>query len=68
MERRYKTQQSHLRFPTLNTRFYTDTMFATAKSLRGHKCAQVITDGSGYDLFYSLKKELDASEAFNKLF
>lgn len=66
MERRYRTRQSHLRFPTLNTCFYTNTMFATAKSLCGHKCAQVFTDGSGYDLFYPLKKESDASEALNE--
>lgn len=59
-------RQSHLCFPTLNTRFYTDTMFATAKSTRGHKCAQVFTNGSGYDLFYPMKKESDASEALNE--
>jgi hypothetical protein len=33
IERRYKTRQSHLRFPTLSTRFYTDTMFSMTKSL-----------------------------------
>jgi hypothetical protein len=66
MERRYKTRQSHVSFPTLNTRFYTDTMFATAKSTRGHKCAQVFTNGSGYNLFYPMKKESDASEALNE--
>ena len=41
-------------------------MFATAKSTRGHKCAQVFTNGSGYDLFYPMKKESDASEALNE--
>ena len=67
VERRYKTRQSHLRFPTLNTRFYTDTMFSTTKSLRGNKCAQVFTNGIGYDLFYPLKKESDASDALTEL-
>ena len=67
VERRYRTRQSHLRFPTLNTKFYTDTMFSTAKSLRGHKCAQVFTNGLGYDLFYPLKREADAADALNEV-
>jgi Reverse transcriptase (RNA-dependent DNA polymerase) len=67
VERRYRTRQSHLRFPTLNTRFYTDTMFSTTKSLRGNKCAQVFTNGLGYDLFYPLKKESEAAEALNEV-
>jgi hypothetical protein len=67
VERRYRTRQAHLRFPSLNTRLYTDTMFATTKSLRGNKCAQVFTNGVGYDLFYPLKKESMASEALNEV-
>jgi hypothetical protein len=66
LERRYKTRQSHLHFSTLNTRFYTDMMFSSTKSTRGNKCAQVFTNGSGYDLLYLLKKESDASEALNE--
>ena len=32
VDRRYRTRQSHLRFPTLNTKFYTgDTMFSDTK-------------------------------------
>ncbi len=67
VERRYRTRQSHLHFPNLNTRLYTDTMFASAKSLRGNKCAQIFTNGVGYDLFYPLKKESLASEALNEV-
>ena len=67
VERRYRTRQSHLRFPTLNTKFYTDTMFSTTKSLRGHKCAQVFTNGIGYDLFYPLRKEADAADVLNEM-
>jgi hypothetical protein len=67
VERRYRTRQSHLRFPTLNTRFYTDTMFSATKSIRGNKCAQVFTNGMGYDMFYPLVKEADASEALSEL-
>ena len=56
VERRYKTRQSHLRFPTLNSRFYTDTMFSHTLSLKQNKCAQVFTNGQGYDLFYPLRR------------
>jgi hypothetical protein len=67
VERRYRTRQLHLRFPNLNTKLYTDTMFATTKSTRGNKCAQVFTNGTGYDLLYPLKKESLASEALNEV-
>ena len=67
VERRYRTRQSHLRFPTLNTKLHTDTMFSTTKSLQGYKCAQVFTNGLGYDLFYPLKKEADAANALNEV-
>ena len=42
-------------------------MFSTSKSLRGNKCAQVFTNGYGYDLFYPLKKEADAVDALNEV-
>ena len=67
VERRYRTRQAHLRFPTLNTKLYTDTMFSTKKSLRGHTCAQVFTNGVGYDLFYPLKRESEAASALNEV-
>ena len=68
VERRYRTRQSHLRFPTLNTRFYTDTMFAPgALSIRGNTCAQVFTNGQGYDLFYPMKLESEAADALNEV-
>ena len=67
VERWYRMRQSHLHFPPLKTCFYTDTMFSTMKSIRGNKCAQVFTNGIGYDLFYPLKKEADAVDALNNL-
>jgi hypothetical protein len=67
VEHHYRMQQSHLRFPTLKTRFYTDTMFSTMKSICGNKCAQVFTNGIGYDLFYLLKREAGAADALNKV-
>lgn len=48
LTRRYRTdllQQSHKR---LKATFYTDTLFAKAKSVKQNKCAQIYTDGKGY--------------------
>jgi hypothetical protein len=42
-------------------------MFSHTPSLRHNKCAQVFTNGQGYDLFYPLKKESDAADALNEL-
>jgi hypothetical protein len=58
----YKTCQAHLRYPSLNTHFYTDTMFSsTSKSLHGNnKCAQVFTNGAGCVLFYPMRKKSKA--------
>jgi hypothetical protein len=39
LERRLKTTQKHLRFPTLNIQTYTDTMFSSLKSIRGYTCS-----------------------------
>ena len=67
VERRYRTRQSQLRFPTLNTKLYTDTVFSSTRSLHGNKCAQVFTNGIGYDLFYPLKAEADIGDALNEV-
>jgi hypothetical protein len=45
LERRMKTKRSHLRFPFLNTRFYTDTMFSSRTSISDCTSAQIFTDG-----------------------
>ena len=59
--RRFKTRQQAIRYPRLSGKFYTDTMFSPTVSLRGYTCAQVFTDGYGYDEFYPLKSKADAS-------
>jgi hypothetical protein len=48
LTRRYRTDlmQSHLR--RLNMTMYTDTCFASTKSLRQNTCSQVWTDSQGY--------------------
>jgi hypothetical protein len=60
---RYKTRQAHIRYPSLNTRFDTDTMFSTSKSLSGNNCAQVFTNGASYNLFYPTWKKSEAGDA-----
>jgi hypothetical protein len=65
-ERRVRTRQNHLRFPNLNARFYSDTMFAAEKSTRGNTCAQIFTNGSGYSLFYPLERKQHAHRALTK--
>jgi hypothetical protein len=67
IERCYRTRQSHLRFPTLNTLFFTDTMYSMMRSIQGNNCAQVFTNGLGYDLFYPLKKESEVGDALNEV-
>ena len=54
--RRFKTRQQAIRYPTLSGKFYTDTMFSSTVSLRGYTCAQVFTDGYGYDEFYPISR------------
>ena len=39
----YHTDHFSLRYWRLNTELYSETVFATRKSLRGNKCAQVFT-------------------------
>jgi hypothetical protein len=41
-------------------------MFTSTKSIHGNKCSQVFTNGLGYNLFYPLKKEADATDALNE--
>jgi hypothetical protein len=37
--------------------------FASVPLIHGNKCAQVFTDGMGYDLFYSTKKDAEVADA-----
>jgi Reverse transcriptase (RNA-dependent DNA polymerase) len=62
-ERKVRQRLDHLRFPTLKGRFYTDTLFAKNKSLRGHVAAQIFTNGLGYDRFYPMPDKKSAPDA-----
>jgi hypothetical protein len=59
--RPFKTRQQAIRPPRLSGKFYTDTMSSPTVSLRGYTCAQIFTDGYGYDKFYPLKSKADTS-------
>jgi hypothetical protein len=39
LEHRLKTSQAHMRFPTLDLKIYSDTLFSQKKSIRGFSCA-----------------------------
>lgn len=65
-ERRLRTKSAFLRAPTLRGRFYSDTMFAKVKSVTNAKCAQVFTDGYGYDRFYPLASKGDAPKSLTR--
>jgi hypothetical protein len=43
LTRRYRTDHFTLRYKRLNETFYSDTMFATTKSLKGNRCAQIFS-------------------------
>lgn len=63
---RFRTRQSHLRYPRLRTTFYSDTMFAKQASLGGHKCAQVFTSAEGFSLFYPMHSKAEAGSALGQ--
>ena len=63
LERRLKTNQAHLCFPTLYTRMYSDSLFGNIKSIRGYTCAQLFTDGHGFSRVYPMKSKGDAHHA-----
>jgi hypothetical protein len=49
-------------------KLYTDTMFAMIWSfLQSNMCAQVWTNGLGYNLFYPLKSKMEAPTIFWKM-
>jgi len=61
LTRRYRTDLLSQRLKRLNTRLYTDTMFAkVGTSLRGNTCAQIFTDGNGAVFAYPMKSMSEA--------
>jgi hypothetical protein len=62
---KWKVRQrlDHLKFLNLHGQYYTNTMFSKVKLTRGHKTAQVFTNGHGYDRFYPLPSKRFAGKA-----
>jgi hypothetical protein len=63
IERRLRTSQAHMRFPSLIMTLCSDTLFSHVRSVRGYTCGQVFTDGHGFVRVYSMKSKGDAHHA-----
>jgi Reverse transcriptase (RNA-dependent DNA polymerase) len=68
IHRRYRTQQQQFRYNRLNTRFYSDTMFVSTKSIRGYTCGQVFVNDTGFSRVYPMKSKSMAGTALSTLF
>ena len=66
LDRRLRTSQAHLRFPTLNCVIYTDTFFAKCRSIRGYTCAQIFTDVRKFFRIYPMLKKSDARHSLTQ--
>lgn len=60
LERRYKTAQRHLKFPSIKAKSFSDTMFSKVPSIHGDKAAQVFTIPPSYTHFYPMKSKSEA--------
>ena len=67
IHRRYRTSMKHMRYPSLNCVVYTDTLFASTKSIRGNKCGQIFATDFDYTRFVPMERKGEASTAM-KLF
>ena len=65
-DRKVRQRFNQLKFPTIGGKWYTDTSYASVKSIRGMKCAQVWTNGKGYDVFHPIKAEKDAHMSLSR--
>jgi len=63
IERRLRTSQAHMRFPSLVFTLYSDTLFSHVRSVRGFTCAQIFTDGHGFVRVYPMKGKSEAHHA-----
>ena len=68
LKRRYRTDNMSLSLRRLNTRFYTDTLFAKVTSLKGNTCAQIfVTNDIGFVRVYPMSSKSQAGEALRDL-
>jgi hypothetical protein len=62
LHRRYRVDHLNLHRRQLDDTFYMDTLFSKVKSLNGHTCAQLITNGS-YTRIYPMKSKASSNIA-----
>jgi hypothetical protein len=63
VERRFRTKQSHLRFPTLDGKWFSNTTFPVQKSICGNSFAQLTTNGKGYTHFFPMRAKSETPDA-----
>ena len=67
LSRRFRTNDRQLRYRRLPVTLFTDTMYASTKSRRGNKCAQIFGSQEGWCRAYPMQKESQAHEALSLL-
>jgi len=56
-DRKTRLKAPWLKFPSINTRMYSDALFSSVPSIHKAKGAVVFTDGKGFDSFYPFKSK-----------
>jgi hypothetical protein len=70
IEKRYRTAIQQLRYRQLGSelgRFYSDTMFASKRSVNQNACGQIFVNKAGFCYFVPMKREAEASDALLEL-
>ena len=65
--RRFRTRQTQLQNRLLNTRMYTDTMFAEKQSAQGNTCAQLFVTAEGFADGEPMKSKADAHMVLERI-
>ncbi len=60
LTRRFRTRQTHLRYRSLRTNVYSDTLFSEVKSARGFQCAQLFVTNQDFAQIYPMRSKADA--------
>jgi len=65
--RRFRTRQAQLRFPHLRTKWYSDTLDATVKSIRGNEYGQLFCNDEDWAVVMPMRSKADCGDVFNKI-
>ena len=68
IHKRYRTKNTQLRYNHLNTIIYSDTMFASTKSIRGNTCAQVFVNNMSFSKLVPMRTKGEAGQALSEFF